>query len=91
MITLPRFLITLSDLTNTKRLEATPQARFRLSRREVDIIYCIIAGMSYGEIAEELFISKLTVHTHIKNIYHKPGVKNKIELFGCVQSTSWLM
>jgi DNA-binding CsgD family transcriptional regulator len=91
LITLPHFLVTLSDLTNKERLEATLQARFRLSRREGDIVYCIIAGMSYGEIAEKLYISKLTVHTHIKNIYRKLGVKNKIELFRCVQSTSWLM
>jgi len=91
LLTLPRFLVTLTDLTNKKRLKATLQARFRLSRREIDIVYCIITGMSYGEIAEELYISKLTVHTHIKNIYRKLGVKNKIELFRCVQSTSWLM
>jgi DNA-binding CsgD family transcriptional regulator len=91
LITLPRFLVTLTDLTNKKRLEATLQARFHLSRREIDIVYCISAGMSYGEIAEELYISKLTVHTHVKNIYRKLGVKNKIELFRCVQSTSWLM
>jgi len=91
LITLPHFLITLSDLNNKKRLAATLQARLHLSRREIDIVYGIIAGMSYGEIAEELYISKLTVHTHIKNIYRKLGVKNKIELFRCVQSTSWLM
>jgi DNA-binding CsgD family transcriptional regulator len=91
LITLPRFLITLTDLTNKKTLEANLQARFSLSRREIDIVYCVIAGMSYGEIAEELYISKLTVHTHIKNIYRKLGVKNKMELFRCVQSTSWLM
>jgi DNA-binding CsgD family transcriptional regulator len=91
LITLPHFLVTLSDLTNKKRLEVTLQAKFRLSRREIDIVYCIIAGMSYGEIAEELYISKLTVHTHIKNIYRKLGVKNKIELFRCVQSTFWLI
>jgi DNA-binding CsgD family transcriptional regulator len=91
LITLPHFLVTLSDLTNKERLEAALQARFRLSRREVDIVYCIITGMSYGEIAEKLYISKLTVHTHIKNIYRKLCVKNKIELFRCIQSTSWLM
>lgn len=91
LITLPHFLITLSDLNDKKRLEATLQARLHLSRREIDIVYGIIAGMSYGEIAEELYISKLTVHTHIKNIYRKLGVKNKIELFRCVQSTSWLI
>ncbi len=91
LLTLPRFLITLTDISNKKILEATLQARFCLSRREIDITYCIIAGMSYGEIAEELFISKQTVHTHIKNIYRKLGVKNKLELYRRVQSTTWLV
>jgi DNA-binding CsgD family transcriptional regulator len=91
LITIPHFLVTLTDLTNKKGMEATLQAKFRLSQREIEIVYCIIAGMSYSEIAEELYISKLTVHTHIKNIYRKLGVKNKIELFRCVQSTSWLI
>lgn len=88
---LPRFLITLTDLTNKKKLEANLRARFKFSRREIDVVYCIIAGMSYDEIAKELYISKQTVHTHIKNIYRKLGVKNKIELFRRIQSTTWLM
>jgi DNA-binding CsgD family transcriptional regulator len=91
VITVPHFMITLSDLASEKRLEAILQARFHLSRREVDIIYCIMADMSYGEIAEKLYISKQTVHTHVKNIYRKLGVKNRIELFRCVQSPSWLI
>lgn len=91
LLTLPRFLVTLTDLTNKKILEDALRVRFHLSRREIDIIYCIITGMSYNEIAEELYISKLTVHTHIKNIYHKLGVKNKIELYRRIQSTTWLL
>jgi DNA-binding CsgD family transcriptional regulator len=90
-ISLPRFLVTLTDMTNKMNLKANLQERFNLSRREIDVVYCIIAGMSYDEIAGELYISKQTVHTHIKNIYRKLGVKNKIELFRCVQSTTWLM
>jgi DNA-binding CsgD family transcriptional regulator len=91
IITVPHFMITLSDLTSEKRLEAILQARFHLSRREVDIVYRIMADMSYGEIAEKLYISKQTVHTHVKNIYRKLGVKNRIELFRCVQSPSWII
>ena len=91
LITLPHFLVTLSDLTSEKRLEDTLRARFHLSRREVDIVYCIVSDMSYSEIAEKLYISKLTVHTHIKNIYRKLGVKDKIELFRRVQSISWMI
>jgi DNA-binding CsgD family transcriptional regulator len=86
----PQFMVTLSDLTSENMLESALQTKFHLTRREVDIVYCIMADMSYDEIAEKLFISKLTVHTHIKNIYRKLGIKNKIELFKCVQSLSSL-
>jgi DNA-binding CsgD family transcriptional regulator len=90
LIVVPQFMITLSDLTSENTSEAALQSKFHLTRREVDIVYCIMADMSYGEIAEKLYISKLTVHTHIKNIYRKLGIKNKIELFKCVQSLSSL-
>jgi DNA-binding CsgD family transcriptional regulator len=90
VIAVPQFMVTLSDLTSENTLEAALQTKFHLTRREVDIVYCIMADMSYGEIAEKLYISKLTVHTHIKNIYRKLGIKNKIELFKCVQSPSSL-
>ena len=91
VITAPHFVVTLSDLTGEKRLEATLQSRFHLTQREADIVHCTLADMSYNEIAETLFISKLTVHSHIKNIYRKLRVKNRIELFRCVQSSSWLV
>jgi len=86
IISAPHFMVTLSDLAGEKRLEDFFQTKFHLSRRETDIVSCLMADMSCSEIAENLYISKLTVHTHIKNIYRKLGVKNKIELFRCIQS-----
>jgi DNA-binding CsgD family transcriptional regulator len=91
VIAVPQFMVTLSDLANENTLESALQTKFHLTRREVDIVYCILADMSYSEIAEKLYISRLTVHTHIKNIYRKLGIKNKIELFKCVQSPSSLI
>jgi DNA-binding NarL/FixJ family response regulator len=66
------------------------QARYQLSKREFDIIYYLNKGLSYTEIGEKLFISKLTVHTHVKNIYRKLGAKNRIEMYRYVQTPSWL-
>jgi len=91
MHSVPNFMVTLTDLTGKNRLETNLQSRYHLSHREVDIIYCIISDMSYRETAEKLYISKLTVHTHIKNIYRKLGVKNKIELYRLVQSLNWMV
>jgi DNA-binding CsgD family transcriptional regulator len=91
MNSVPNFMVILSDLTDKNRLENTLQGRFHLSRREVDIVQCIAADMSYQEIAEKLYISKLTVHTHIKNIYRKLCVRNKIELYRSIQPFTKLM
>ncbi len=91
MRSVPNFMVTLCDLAGKHRAENTLQARFHLSPREIDIIYCVIADMSYEETADKLFISKLTVHTHVKNIYRKLGVRNKIELFRRIQSLETLM
>jgi DNA-binding CsgD family transcriptional regulator len=77
----PNFIVTLSDITDKKKPQTTLQARFHLSRRELDVLYYLISGLSEDEIAEKLYISKLTVHTHIKNIYGKLGTKNRVELY----------
>jgi DNA-binding CsgD family transcriptional regulator len=87
----PNFIVTLTDITGKNRQENNLQNKYHLSRREIDIISCIVTDMSYEETAEKLYISKLTVHTHIKNIYRKLGVRNKIELYRRMQSLDWLM
>jgi len=53
---------------------------FRITRREVDIINYIIQGDSNREIARKTSITEETVKTHIKNIYNKLGVNNKMQL-----------
>jgi DNA-binding CsgD family transcriptional regulator len=64
----------------SENLEADFKTGFHLSERELDILRYVISGMSYSEIGETLFISRLTVHTHVKNIYRKIGIRNKVEL-----------
>jgi DNA-binding NarL/FixJ family response regulator len=51
-----------------------------LSRREQEIFNALLTGVSNKEISEKYFISINTVKTHIKKIYHKMGLKNRIEL-----------
>jgi DNA-binding CsgD family transcriptional regulator len=86
---LPNFMVTLCDITDEKKPQATLKARFHLSGRELDVIYYLIGGLSDDEIAEKLYISKLTVHTHIKNIYRKLGTKSRIELYRRVVQESY--
>ena len=50
-----------------------------LTPREMDILWGIAKGFTYGELAERLEISKQTVPVHIKNIYRKLQTNNRSE------------
>lgn len=52
----------------------------RLTRREKQIMRLISQGKTSEHIAEQLFISTHTVHTHRKNIWHKLEIKSYTEL-----------
>lgn len=51
----------------------------KLTPREMDILWGIAKGFTYGELAERLEISKQTVPVHIKNIYRKLQANNRSE------------
>lgn len=53
---------------------------FGLSRREAEVLEVLLEGKTAKEIAEAMFVSESTVKTHIRHIYEKTGVKNKMEL-----------
>lgn len=50
-----------------------------LSKREVQVLEQLATGLSYTDIAENLFLSPSTVRKHIENIYKKLQVHSKIE------------
>ena len=50
-----------------------------LSPRELEILVKLAEGKSNAEIADELFISRNTVKTHINNIYRKLGVNRRTQ------------
>jgi LuxR family maltose regulon positive regulatory protein len=50
-----------------------------LSKRELEVLQLIVAGMSNREIAEKLFIGEGTVKTHINNIYSKLDVQSRTQ------------
>lgn len=54
--------------------------KYRLSRRELQIIRLIKDGKTSKEIAAELFLSQGTIETHRKNIYLKLEVNSKVDL-----------
>jgi DNA-binding NarL/FixJ family response regulator len=50
--------------------------KFKLTRREVDIIRLVCRELSSKQIAAELHLSEFTVSTHRKNIQRKLNIKN---------------
>jgi LuxR family maltose regulon positive regulatory protein len=48
-----------------------------LSKRELEVLRLLAAGMSNPEIADELFIAVSTVRSHCKSIYGKLGVHKR--------------
>lgn len=57
--------------------QRTPDTQ--LTKRESEILSQLCKGKSYKMIADTLFISTGTVHSHIKNIYNKLEVNSKSE------------
>jgi DNA-binding CsgD family transcriptional regulator len=51
-----------------------------LSVRELEIVDALVVGASSRDIAHDLHLSYHTVRTHIRNIYAKTGVVNRVEL-----------
>ena len=61
---------------------------YSISGREREIVELLIEGLSYKEIGDKLFISFQTVKTHLKNIYKKVNVQNKMQLSTLIRKCS---
>jgi DNA-binding CsgD family transcriptional regulator len=59
---------------------------YGLSERERDVVTLVSVGMSYQQIARELFITRSTVGFHLSNIYAKAGVTSRHELTALLRS-----
>ena len=59
-----------------------------LSPREMEIVALLLEGKTNKEIGEQLFISSNTVKTHVKNIYGKLNISNRIQLYAKLGSST---
>ncbi len=68
--------------TNIARMVVSSFHRNRqspLTARELEVLELLSSGKSYSTIADQLFVDKETVKSHIKNIYLKLEVHSKAE------------
>ncbi|YCH05876.1 helix-turn-helix transcriptional regulator [Arthrobacter sp. alpha11c] len=78
----------LEQLADQARISLTPITRPKpegsnrhgLTAREATILDYVVAGRTYREIAESLFISEKTVSSHISSLLRKTGASNKFDL-----------
>jgi len=52
---------------------------WQLTRREVDVLACLMEGKSNREIATELDLSPSTVKAHLTALYRKLGVSSRMQ------------
>ena len=52
----------------------------RLTPRESEIVRYVAVGMRNAEVATRLSLSESTVKTHLTNIFHKLGIRDRTEL-----------
>jgi DNA-binding NarL/FixJ family response regulator len=76
----PKFLTSVLDtlLTAQESREELGSALSSLSAREIDILCCLVHGMSRQEIADRYVLSTHTVRTHITNLLRKLGVHSTL-------------
>ena len=73
-----RARITLREI-NLSEPPSTAANDLGLTPREIEILGQLADGLTDGEIAEALFISKKTASVHVSNVLHKLNVTNRVE------------
>lgn len=72
-------LKTIKLLQNPIEPEAEDLGISKLTDRELEVLQQISNGLSYTQIAENLFVSPSTIRKHTENIYKKLQVNSKLE------------
>jgi DNA-binding NarL/FixJ family response regulator len=73
-----KVLTKMQQIPEHVRPEAAPD--YHLTPREKEVLACVVNGLSYKMVADQLFISYETVRTHVKHIYEKLHVASLTEV-----------
>ena len=74
--------------STTATLETRLFPGLRLTDREREVAELAVVGLSYAQIARDLFVSQSTVSYHLSNIYQKSGVRTRHELTELARSAT---
>jgi DNA-binding CsgD family transcriptional regulator len=66
--------------------QAGDGALSELTERELELARLVLERKTNPQIAAELFLSQKTVETHLRNIFRKVGVANRVELARAVEA-----
>ena len=73
----PALLERVFDTIKQQDEETTAEANSALTKRELEVLNCLVKGYSDKQVAGALNISEHTARTHTKNIYRKLGVSSR--------------
>lgn len=65
----------------TNKVQRNYHVKFKLSRRERQMLHMFFNGEGVSFIAEELGLSVKTIYAHRRNMMNKLGCKNRIDLY----------
>lgn len=69
----------IQDLLRGRKATSSNSSKYDLSARELEVLFCIMRGLSNAEIAQELVISLSTAKFHVSRILAKLNVSNRAE------------
>lgn len=74
----PSIALRVINLIRNPVPEASEPIDFNLSKRETEVLEHLKNGLTYEQIAQNLFISTGTIRKHVEQIYRKLQVNNKV-------------
>jgi DNA-binding CsgD family transcriptional regulator len=67
----------LGTATHGERCLPAPPYPDELTAREVEVLCLLATGLTNSELADRLYLSRRTVHAHLRSIYSKIGVNTR--------------
>jgi len=59
----------------------------QLSKRELEVLRMLVAGLSNADIGARLFVSQHTVKWHLQHVYEKLGVKSRTQAVAAARAS----